>query len=127
MHFWLFASYFSSRPEKPNTDLRIVYALNNHGSHVYLTATETTRLALLVLVSAIGFLTVLAMGLKVAIYPPPGTPQWSTIRGRGSLVNFTPRNVIIFYCSIVVYLLVIWLAGPSIADFIVSHGIILHF
>lgn len=44
---WLFFAYFSSHPTKPNRALGFVYALNNHGSYVYLSDTESTGLALL--------------------------------------------------------------------------------
>jgi hypothetical protein len=46
-YFWIFFSYFSSHPTKPNAELGLVRALANHGSYVYVSDAEATGLALL--------------------------------------------------------------------------------
>jgi hypothetical protein len=95
----------------PIPDQGLVHAINNHGSHVYLTDTEVTGLALLwitFLVSVL-FWGIIAIGLaesdRVA----------------------TARSTAILACSTLVSVGAIYLAGPSIAAFAVSHGVILNF
>jgi len=41
------------------------------------------------------------------------------------LANPSPRLKTIFLCSIVSYLVVVWLAGPLIVHLLVSNGIVL--
>jgi hypothetical protein len=111
VYLWLFFSYFSSHPTKPNADAGFVYQLNNHGSYVYLSSTEATGLALLWVAFFAGFSSVLIAGGVV----------------QTDLTNPTPKLKAIFLFSLVFCVAVIWLAGRSIADFFVSHGIIFHF
>src|SRR5665213_2329562 len=55
-HVWIFLSYFSSHPKLPNVEEGFVHALNNHGSHVYVTDAEATGLGLLWLAFFLGIL-----------------------------------------------------------------------
>jgi hypothetical protein len=127
---WLFFTYFSSNPTKPNAELGFVHALNNHGSYVYTSDTQSTGLALLMMAFFAGFLAGVVIVPKDPVLPPPGTPRWIThVSGvaKTDLSNPTPRLKIIFLCSLALYLAIIWFAGPSIVRLLVSHGIVLHF
>jgi hypothetical protein len=109
INLWLFYAYYSSHPKQPDVGHGFTHPLNNHGSYVYLTDTEATGLYLLLLAFLIS---ILLAGL---------------IRHGGSdPASTSPRMKIIFACSLVIYTLVICLAGPSIANFAVSHGIVLN-
>jgi hypothetical protein len=125
---WLFFGYFSSRPSQPHPELGLVYALNNHGSYVYISTTESTGLAMLMIAFVVGFFVTIAIVPKEAILPPPGTPRWITrISAQFDIFIGTPKRrlMIIFYCALICYLAIIYVAGPSIAEFVVSHGVIL--
>ena len=112
---WLFFAYFSSHPTKPNAELGFVRALNNHGSYVYLSDTESTGLALLILGFFVGLL---ATGV-IAPKDPFGAVK-------ADFATAIPRMKIIFLCSLVFYLAVIWLVGPALVRLVVSQGIVLH-
>ena len=112
---WLFFAYFSSHPTKPNVELGFVRALNNHGSFVYLSDTESTGLALLMLGFFVGLL---AAGVIV-----PKDPFGAL---KADFAPAIPRMKIIFLCSLVFYLAVIWLVGPALVRLVVSQGIVLH-
>jgi hypothetical protein len=125
---WLFFGYFSSRPSQPHPELGLVYALNNHGSYVYVSASESTGLAMLMIAFVVGFFATIAIVPKKVILPPPGTPRWITrISAQFDILIGTPKRrlMIVFYCALICYLAIIYLAGPSIAEFVVSHGVIL--
>jgi len=107
--FWLFYAYFSSHPKQPNAALGFIHALNNHGSYVYLTDAEATGLGLLWITF---FVSVLLAGMARS--------------GGTDLASLTARLKIIFCCSFLICIGAIYLAGQSIANFAVSHGIILH-
>jgi hypothetical protein len=128
VNLWLFFGYFSSRPPQPHPELGLVYVLNNHGSYVYISATESTGLAMLMIAFFAGFFGAIALVPKEAILPPPGTPRWITrISAQFDIFIGTPKRrlMIIFYCALICYLAIIYVAGPSIAEFVVSHGVIL--
>jgi hypothetical protein len=127
---WLFFTYFSSRPRQPRPELGLVYALNNHGSYVYISATESTGLAMLGIAFIVAFFAAFAIVPKKAILAPPGTPQWVTrISGQFNTDLGTPTRLLvaIFCCAVICYLAIIYLAGPFIAEFMVSRGVILRF
>src|SRR5258708_7339357 len=109
-NIWLFYAYFSSHPKRPDAGLGFIYALNNHGSYVYLTDAETTGRGLLWISFFVCFL---LAGLARS--------------GGTDLVNLTARLKIVFACSLLFYIGGIYLWGRSIANFAVYHGVILHF
>jgi hypothetical protein len=123
----LFFAYFSSHAAKPNAALGLVHALNNHGSYVYLSDAESTGLALLMNVFMIGLFGMFAILPRDPALAPPGTARWLThfYVSKADLASPTPRLKAIFLCSLVFYLAVIYLAGPSIVRFVVSRGIVL--
>ena len=123
----LFFACFSSHPAKPNAALGYVHALNNHGSYVYLSDAESTGLALLMKVFMIGLFGMFAILPKDPALAPSGTARWLTYFyvAKTDLANPTPRLKAIFLCSLVFYLAVIYLTGPSIVRFVVSRGIVL--
>jgi hypothetical protein len=128
-YLWLDSVYFSSHPSVPNTDLGFVYALNHHGANAYISSTESTGLALLLMAFLLGFLVTLIIVPKEPILPPSGTPKWITFvsgRARTGFSNPTRQMKAIFVCSIASCLAVIYLLGPSIAGVLVSRGIVLH-
>jgi hypothetical protein len=108
---WVFQSYVSSHPKIPIPDQGFVHALNNHGSHVYLTDVEATGLALL-------WITFLA---SILLWGPIAIRLTKTDR------IATRRSSIIIACSSVVSVGAIYLLGQSIAAFAVSYGVILNF
>lgn len=127
---WLFFAYFSSHPTTPNDELGLVYKLSNHGSYVYLSATESTGLALLMIAFVVGLVVTLFIVPKDYILPPPGTPRWMTYVGgtaKTDLAKPTPRLRMIFLGSLVFCLGVIYFAGPWLAKLMVARGIVLHF
>jgi hypothetical protein len=126
-HLWLFFSYFSSHPTKPNAVLGLVHVPNNHGSYVYLSDTESTGLALLVNLFIVGLFGAFAIFPKDPTLAPPGTARWLThfYVAKADLENPTPRQKAIFLCSLVFYIAVIWLAGPMIVRLMVSRGMVL--
>jgi hypothetical protein len=125
---WLFFTYLGSRPAKPNAALGFVHALNNHGSYVYLTDTESTGLVLLMNVFIAGAIGTFVILPKDPTLAPSGTARWLThfYAARADLDNPTPRQKAVFLCSLVFCLAVIWLAGPMIVRFMVSRGIVLY-
>lgn len=127
-YLWLFFSYFSSRPRQPHPELGLVHVLNNHGSYVYISAAESTGLAMLMIAFFVGFCLTFAIVPKEAILPPPGTPRWLTYvsaQYNTDLAEPTRRLKAIFCCALISYLGIFYLAGSSIADFVVRHGVIL--
>ena len=111
---WLFYSYFSTHPTKPNVQLGFVHALNNHGSYVYLSDAESTGLVLLAIAFVIAFFGSLAIVPKDPILPSLGTPRWLTyVSGSAhtDLENPTHRLKMIFLGSFVFYLAVIYFLG----------------
>jgi hypothetical protein len=95
----------------PIPDQGLVHAINNHGSHVYLTDTEVTGLALLWIAFLVG---VLLWGI-IAI----GLAESDRVA--------TARSSTILACSTLVSVGAIYFVGQSIAAFAVSHGVILNF
>jgi hypothetical protein len=108
---WISQSYLSSHPRMPIPDQGLVHAINNHGSHVYLTDTEVTGLALLWIAFLVG---VLLWGI-IAI----GLAESDRVA--------TARSSTILACSTLVSVGAIYFVGQSIAAFAVSHGVILNF
>jgi hypothetical protein len=126
---WLFFAYFSSHPRQPHPELGLVYALNNHGSYVFISAIESTGLALLVIVFIVSFFAAFVIVPKQAILAPTGAPQWITrISGQFKTDLSTPTRLLvaIFCCALICYLAIIYFSGPFIAEFMVSHGVIMH-
>jgi hypothetical protein len=111
VHMWMFQSYLSSHPTIPIPDRGFVHALNNHGHHVYLTDTEATGLALLWLAFLVSILPVGSIAIGLA--KPDRAP--------------TVRSSTIIACSVLISIGAIYLWGPSIAVFAVSHEVILNF
>jgi hypothetical protein len=52
--FWLFFSYFSSHPRAPQPDKGLIHALNNHGSRVFISDSESTGMSFLMIAFAVG-------------------------------------------------------------------------
>jgi len=124
----LLISYFNSHPAAPNSALGFVNALNNHGSYVYLSDTEWVGLSLLRMVFFACGVSTYAILPKDPSLAPPDTPRWiahSLYVAKTDAVSASPRLKIIFLCSIVLYLAVIYFAGPSIVHFFVFRRIIL--
>jgi hypothetical protein len=109
-HLWLFLAYVSSHPRQPDTELGFTHALSYHGAYVYVTDAEATGLALLLIAF---FVSIVLAGVL-------------TRRGERDFASSTAREKIIFACSLLIYTGAIYLAGRSMANFAVSHGIILH-
>jgi hypothetical protein len=129
-HLWLFYKYFSSHPTRPDVESGFVYQLNNHGAYVYVSNMEATGLALLWMAFFVGLFLLFIVAPKDFILPSPEMPRWITYVGgiaKTDLANPTPKLKVIFLCSLVFYVVVIWLAGPSIVGLFVSHGVVLHF
>jgi hypothetical protein len=127
--FWLAFTYFSSRPAKPNAELGLTHALSNHGSYVYLSSTELTGLAIIIMAFFAGLLATIVVVPKDPLHPPSGTPKWIAFVGgsaKTDLANPTPRLKVIFLCSFAFCLSVIWFVGPAIAGLAVSQGVVLH-
>jgi len=115
-HLWLFYSYFGSRPRRPEPELGFLYKLNNHGSIVYVSKTETTGLALLMIAFAIA-------GLATLVVAPK---QFAPHRGlKLSYPTSVRRQRAVLLCSLAFWLAVILFVGPRIVDFVVGRGIIL--
>jgi hypothetical protein len=127
-HCFLWISYFNSHPAAPNSALGLVNALNNHGSYVYLSDTEWVGLSLLRLAFFAGLVSTYAILPKDPTLAPSGTPRWiahSFYVEKTDMVSAPPRLKIIFACSIVFYLALIYWAGPLMVHLLVSHRIIL--
>jgi hypothetical protein len=126
-HLFLFLSYFSSHPAKPNTAAGFIHALNNHASYVYLSDTEWTGLGLLRMAFIVGAFGTFAILPKDPTLAPPGTPRWVAhfYVAKNDLVKPARRLKTILLCSVLFYLAVIYLAGPLIVRMFVSRGIVL--
>jgi hypothetical protein len=111
-HLWLFLAYVSSHPRQPDAELGFIHALTYHGSNIYVTDAEATGLALLWIAF---FVSIILAGIL-------------TRRGERDFAGATSteREKIIFAGSLLIYTAAIYLAGQSMANFAVSHGIILH-
>lgn len=120
VHMWLFDSYFASRPRTPQPDLGLVYALNNHGAHVYLTCAESRGVGLLFLASLAALTLAIAIVPKTFLLPPPSTPKWITkvsARFETGLEKPPAALKLVFTVSILFTLAVIAFAGDDIAKF----------
>ncbi len=129
-YLWLFYHYFSTRPSNPQPELGLVYALNNHGAYVYISAVESTGLAFLMWAFLAGFAAAVGIVPKKYIVPPPSTPRWLTYLPSfeaESAKEPTRNDYILLVVSVAFFLAVIILAGPSMAEFAVAHGIILSY
>jgi hypothetical protein len=114
-HLWLFFQYHSTRPREPHRELGRVHASNNHGSYVYLTDEEATELGLLDGAFGLGILIGLIM-----------VPKESTPGGiHTELGQPSRRGYLVLAIVITCYLAAIIFAGPRIAAFAVSRGIVL--
>lgn len=124
---WLFVSYYYSRPTTPDATLGFVHALNVHGSpvYVYISDTDLTGLALLRTTFILGLIGAFVLFPKDPTLAPPGTARWLTrfYVAKAELVNPTSRQKANFLCSILVYVALVWLAGPAIVRLILSSGI----
>jgi hypothetical protein len=128
-NIWLFFYYFSSRPKEPQRELGLVYPLNNHGSHVYVSKVETTGLSLLMIAFFLGLLLAIAIVPKEPSLPPAWMPRWMTYVSFSTKTTWnepTPRMWGIFFLSFSFYLLIIVFAGRSIIDFAISLGAAMH-
>ena len=107
---YVFFSYHSSRPDHPDPPTGRVFGSSNHGSMAYLTAVEATGLALLLIMSMLGFIL------------------------RGTVVSkeyrrHLPSSMSDYIAAIAVaagYLLLTKFAGPTVAGFAVAHGIVIN-
>lgn len=122
---FLFFSYFNSHPTTPNPSLGLIHALNNHGSYVYLSETEWTGLSLLRTAFAVGLFSIFLILPKDPGRAPAGTARWVSYFyvEKPHSVDPPPRLKIIFLCSILFYIAVIYLAGPVAVHLLVSRGI----
>ena len=105
----VFFSYQSSRLNHPDPSVGRVFPSINHGPPVYLTAVETTGLALLVIVSMLGFV------LRATVV-------------RKDYRRYLPSSTGDYLAVIAVaaaYLLLAKFAGPDIAAFAVAHGLVI--
>ena len=76
---WLLLTYYSSGPREPHPEQGLLYALNNHGvPYVYVSASESTGLGLLMIAPFVSFFAAFAIVPKEAIIAPPGTLPWIT-------------------------------------------------
>jgi hypothetical protein len=123
----LFFAYFSSHPTKPNPALGFVYALNNHGSYVYLSGTESTGLALLLNLFMVGIFCAFVIVPKDPTSAPPGIARWLShfYIAKTDLDRIAPRMKAVLLYSFLFYLAVIYFAGPRVVHFVVSQGIVL--
>jgi len=125
----LFLTYFVLRPAQPQPMLGMVYLLNNHGAHVYVTAAELTGLSLLLKM----FVAALALTIVSApkLFMPAGltTPRWLRYAGVSVKIDMgaraSPRFWRVFIFSAGLYVAVIGLTGRWIVDALISRGIIL--
>jgi hypothetical protein len=125
VHLWLFFSYFSFRPNQPRPELGLIYRLNNHGSYVYLSGTESTGLTLLMMAFATAALLTAVLVPKEINLPPPGTLTYASGSEVTGLGNSSREIKAVFLCSLVFYFAIISLAGRSIVDLVVLRGIVL--
>jgi hypothetical protein len=127
---WLFFSYFATHPTLPRPDLGLVYALNNHGSRVYVSAPEATGLALLLITFLAGMALSIAVIPKVFTPRTPTTPRWlryASISVKTDMGDsLSPRLWFIFLGSIGLSAAIIVLAGKWLAQLLVARGIVLH-
>ena len=127
-YMWLFFRYVGSRPPSPNPALGWVHALNDHGSYVYISATEATGLGLLFHMGFAAGLAAILIVPKDFILPRPGTARWLTyvsFAAKTDLARPTPRLIAIVIATALISLIAIYSLGPVIAAFAVSHGLIL--
>jgi hypothetical protein len=126
-HLWQFSRYFSVRPAHPDRALGLVWPLYNHGAVVYLSAVESTGLALLFYVFMLGIVLVAAVIPKEYQVLPEGSPHWhSYVRGNYRTDPYEPRRLLVMAISAVAYLAIVWGFGTSIAGFVVAEGLVLH-
>src|SRR5690348_2520964 len=105
--------------------LGMVYLLNSHGAHVYVTAAELTGLSLLMK----AFLAALALSIVSApkVFKPAGqtTPRWQRYTGVSVKIDMAARpssrfwRVFVFAAG--VYVAVIGMAGRWIVDALISR------
>jgi hypothetical protein len=125
-HLFLFFCYFNSHPAAPDSALGLVYALNNHGSYVYLSDSEWVGLSLLRMAFFVSLVSIYAILPKDPTLAPLGTPRWVAHSFYvANADNPSPRLRTIFLCSVGFHLAIIYLAGPLIVHLFVSHRIIL--
>jgi hypothetical protein len=127
---WLFFSYFSSHPAGPKPELGITYPLSNHGSYVYLTAVETTGLALLIVLFVVSLLMALAFVPKKFVLDSSKTNRWLSSIGGAAMTALTfpsSRLKVIFVASVSLSLVGISVFGRIISEYLVSKGLVLHF
>jgi len=127
---WLFFKYFSYRPKEPHPEVGLIYPLSNHGSYVYISDQESTGLALLIIAFFVGFLLTFTLVPKTLIPLPPGTPRWRVYLGAAfttDLRDLTKQLFVIVLCSIIFWSVIILFVGSILANFLIFHGIILHF
>ena len=112
--------YASTRPTAPNVAAGRTYAFHEKNSAtVYLTASETTGLSLLPLGFIVGFA---SLGIAIVTEPKEYT-SLGTIKE----AVYTKRDNLMLLAFAVSYIVIVVVAGPSIANFAVSHGIVLDF
>ena len=124
--FRLSFMYYSSRSPKPNPELGMIYPLNNHGSYVYLSNTESTGLSLLTILFAVSFFLTFFVTPKEWVPPSPETPRWITYVGARYRTDLgTARSMTIFVYSSAFWSILTYYGGQLIVNFIVSQGIVL--
>jgi hypothetical protein len=128
MQLFLFVSYFGSHPRAPDSARGLIHALNNHGSHVYISDAEWLGLSLLRVVLLLCVIGTMAVLPKDPTRAPFDTPRWVAnsfyVAEPGTITSKT-RVKAVFFCSIVLYLAAIYLAGPFVVRLLISHGIVL--
>ncbi len=130
IYLWLFYFYFGTRPKNPHPELGLVHSLNNHGTYVFISDTESTGLALLMYMCFAAIALFILVVPKEFILPAPGTPRWITkISGsfKTGLEHPSKELYFIMLGSVAISAAFIWAAGSPIVDYIVTHGVVLHF
>lgn len=128
-HLILFFAFVSSHPHEPDARLGLVYPLNSHGSYVYISAVESTGLALLLGAFVVCLVVTIAVTPKQPVLPPPGTPRWLTYvsgAAKTDLGHPTRSMWAVFLAAVVIDAAFIFLAGPWISGLLVGWGFILH-
>jgi hypothetical protein len=130
-HLYLFEKYFYLRAaSQPNPALGLVYPLNNHGAYAYLSATESTGMALLWRICFAAFLAAVVVTPKDWVKKDNMQP-WIThasAGGRWSTDLGTPsrRHKILLAVSLVGFVALFRLAGPAVVEDLVRRGLILN-
>jgi len=127
LYMILFFVYSSSQPKQPEPALGVIYPLNNHGSHVYLTRIQATGMNLLFVVFPIAFaMAIIALPKELRFFR--GMQRWVSFEGRTvrtDLLQPTAAMKAVFFGSVAVWSAIILGLGPYIVAFLVAKGFVL--